>query len=1404
MGNLIENRQIRVFISSTFQDMQDERDYLMKHTFPILRKLASERDVTLTELDLRWGITEEEAKSGKVVEICLREIENSIPFFIGIIGNRYGWVPEKKDIGENVTERFKDVNNYLERHLSVTEMEMQFGVLQRQEDMHAFFYIKEGEDKEDADNPEMLERLKKEVKASRYPSTTYSSPENLGIQVEQAFRTLLDRIFPEGHLSELEKERIGQRSFMNQLCQNYIRDDKNFQVLDKWMNDWNQHQMVVTGASGLGKSALIANCVREKLEDEKRDYQIIYHFTGNGGSESRHEPVRTRLIYEIRDLYGWQKQEKDLEQMEKDEDQELNDLFIKVASEGDKPLLIVLDAVNQIVDADNAKLLNWLPIPPKRIKILFSTLEDDRTMEVFQNRHYPIFTLQPLDIERRKELVEEYLHLYGKKLTDIQIERIATDNQCENTLVLKTLLDELINFGVYERLDERIDYYLSNDTIEEFYQALIQSQEDEFGKDFVERILSLIALSKNGLSEEEIIEISGAIRLHWSQFYHLLASHLHVRDGLVTFSHEHIRRAIINRYATDKESGKFFRKEIINYFQNKDTARSYEELAFQYDKLNDNDSLYNLMLFIPVFAFFYNGHIHELAVYWRKLKSEDYAFEAIRDVLLSADREGKSHYHDVINFSRYYLSVYSFALLLCQDYEIFLKYIGEDNEKELAGLYNDIGLLHNNKGDYDIALEYYQKALEIYEKVFGTEHPDTAKSYNYIGLLYNNQGNYDKALEYYMKALEIREKLFGTGYFDTATSYNNIGELHAKRGDYDKALDYYHKALEIRMKVFGTEHPDTAQSYNNFGVLYMKKGDYDNALEYYMKALKIWDNVLGTDHPDTAISYNNFGVLYMKKGDYDKALEYFQKALEIRVKVLGTDHPDTTNSYNNIGVLYDDMGNYYKALEYFQKALEIRVKVFGTEHPDTAQSYNNIGMLYKNQGDYGKAIECCKKALEIYEKVFVTVHPDTATSYNNIGVLYDKLGDYDNALKYSMKALEIKEKVFGTYHPDTAITYNYIGQFHRKQGDNDNAMDYYKKALEIREKVLGTEHPATATSYNDIGLLYSDNGEYDNALEYYMNALKIWDNLHGSGHSSTAITYNNIGLLYHNKGDYDKAFEYYMKALEILEKVLGADHPTTANSYNNIGAIYMNKGAYDKALEYYMKALEIQEKVFGTEHPDTATSYNFIGLVYENKGDYGKALEFHMKAHAVREKVLGMEHLDTAHSYNNIGVVYFAKGDYDKALEYCLKDLAITEKVVGTEHPDTAGSYNNIGAVYSDMGDYDRSLEYYLKAVKIYESVFGENHSKTASSYNSIAWTLDLISRYEEALPWAEKATKVVSNNEEYIDTLATIYQDLGRYDEALEQFEFCLKLQKEQNDSEESIHETEEKIAALKDLMKS
>lgn len=88
------SRDIRVFLSSTFADMQGERDYLVKKIFPAIKRECLRRNVEFTVLDLRWGITEEEAKSGRVMEICMDEISRTRPFFIGLIGGRYGWIPE--------------------------------------------------------------------------------------------------------------------------------------------------------------------------------------------------------------------------------------------------------------------------------------------------------------------------------------------------------------------------------------------------------------------------------------------------------------------------------------------------------------------------------------------------------------------------------------------------------------------------------------------------------------------------------------------------------------------------------------------------------------------------------------------------------------------------------------------------------------------------------------------------------------------------------------------------------------------------------------------------------------------------------------------------------------------------------------------------------------------------------------------------------------------------------------------------------------------------------------------------------------------------------------------------------------------------------------------------------------
>src|ERR1043166_7842230 len=93
----LASRVIRVFVSSTFADMQEERNLLVTRVFPLLRERCRQRHLELVEIDLRWGITDEQAKEGRVLPICFAEIERCRPFFVGMLGERYGHVPDQVD-----------------------------------------------------------------------------------------------------------------------------------------------------------------------------------------------------------------------------------------------------------------------------------------------------------------------------------------------------------------------------------------------------------------------------------------------------------------------------------------------------------------------------------------------------------------------------------------------------------------------------------------------------------------------------------------------------------------------------------------------------------------------------------------------------------------------------------------------------------------------------------------------------------------------------------------------------------------------------------------------------------------------------------------------------------------------------------------------------------------------------------------------------------------------------------------------------------------------------------------------------------------------------------------------------------------------------------------------------------
>ena len=383
------------------------------------------------------------------------------------------------------------------------------------------------------------------------------------------------------------------------------------------------------------------------------------------------------------------------------------------------------------------------------------------------------------------------------------------------------------------------------------------------------------------------------------------------------------------------------------------------------------------------------------------------------------------------------LDIYSECGMLFIFKDMLLGLLEKDLDYKKAEILNILGVSYRDIGDYNKAIEYHEKALEIRINALGENQPEL---YNNLGISYDGLGDYGKAIEYHEKALEIRINTLGENHPDVASYYNNLGTVYNSLGDYNKAIEYHEKALEIRINTLGENHPDVADSYYNLGAAYNGLGDYNKAISFFEKALEIEINTLDENHPDIADSYYKLGAACNGLGDYNKAIEYHEKALEIRINTLGENHPDIADSYGVLGVIYYGLGDYGKAIEYYEKALEIEINTLDENHPDIADYYNNLGVVYNDLGDYGKAIEYYEKALEIRINILGENDPDITFYYSNIGESYHGLGDYGKAIEYYEKALEIIETV-GTL---------YSGKY----SDDSNMEEAIKKEIAIiREKL---------------------------------------------------------------------------------------------------------------------------------------------------------------------------------------------------------------------------------------------------------------------------------------------------------------------------------------------------------------
>ena len=165
-------------------------------------------------------------------------------------------------------------------------------------------------------------------------------------------------------------------------------------------------------------------------------------------------------------------------------------------------------------------------------------------------------------------------------------------------------------------------------------------------------------------------------------------------------------------------------------------------------------------------------------------------------------------------------------------------------DTNLARCYNALGNCYYGLGRPEKALEFYNKALKMREELSGSDyHYDMPVYKNQIGTVHEHKGEYDMAVKCYKDALEVLKELKCLGYEDEALFRRNLANVFVRQEKYKEAEEEAEKAFKIRHEILGN-HPDTVRSIFQLGVIQVKLETYDKALDFFLKAWKM-EKLLG-------------------------------------------------------------------------------------------------------------------------------------------------------------------------------------------------------------------------------------------------------------------------------------------------------------------------------------------------------------------------------------------------------------------------------------------------------------------------------------------------------------------------------------------------------------------------------
>ena len=298
---------------------------------------------------------------------------------------------------------------------------------------------------------------------------------------------------------------------------------------------------------------------------------------------------------------------------------------------------------------------------------------------------------------------------------------------------------------------------------------------------------------------------------------------------------------------------------------------------------------------------------------------------------------------------------------------------GEDHY-DVAAVHVLLGLVDDEVGDYPTGVTHFGRAVEILERLFGPDHPNTLTARSDLGYLLLAAGRWQEAADTFQRTIERRERL---GTMDaSANGLGGLGLARYRLADYAAAEGTMRREIAFREKARETGGALPAARLR-LGETLVARNDVEQAVTLCDAVRAAVETVPDGDQLMLANAHACLANAALERHDVERALDHARRAAALREACQGPDHPATAEALTGLGRALRRQRDLAQAEQILARAERIQLSRLGPAHPLLADTLSELAATVAEM-DPGRARVLYDRVIAVRSAALPAAHPAIA------------------------------------------------------------------------------------------------------------------------------------------------------------------------------------------------------------------------------------------------------------------------------------------------------------------------------------------------------------------------------------------------------------------------------------------